>query len=89
MPDALRLQIRDLTHDAGYWTATVHLNGLCRDVDRKFGSWQQLVPITGRINGEETSVVVRRELPRWVAAALAERVRPLDRKRKAEEAAIV
>lgn len=65
-----RLRIADLTREHGYWQATITANGQVAQVDRKHGSWMQLVPKVVTSADGDVTVFVRREVPRWVAAAL-------------------
>lgn len=75
-----RLTITDLSHDAGYWTARVHRNGESVQVDLRYGSWQALVPVPVRSVDGEGVVDVRRDVPRYVAEALAAYVRSVERR---------
>lgn len=59
--------------DHGFWTAHVTANGDTLCADRRHGSWQFVV-------GES-----RREVLPFVALALQERVRPLERAEKRDE----
>lgn len=61
----------------GIWTARVSLNGQTINVDRRYGSWQALVPDERRGNKP-----VRREIRPEVAAALQDKVRPIEKKER-------
>lgn len=73
-----RLQVEDLNRDAGYWTATITIGSVTVGVDRKYGSWMQLAPKTVTTSDGDAVVYVRREVPRWIASALQDAVRPTE-----------
>jgi len=68
------VHIANLSHDAGYWQATITSDGDKVDVDRRYGSWTALVP------HEDLNVVARCEVPAWVAAALQDKVRHIEKR---------
>ncbi len=67
--------------EEGDWCARVSDgNGTTLDVDRKYGSWHALVP---RVKG--STLRVRVEVMPHVAAALQDKVRPLEKAERKEE----
>lgn len=77
-PFTITLLRRDPEH--GFWRARV-TNGTTIDVDRRHGAWQGEYEIDG--------VIERREVMPHVAAALQDRVRPLERAEQAAAKAAV
>jgi hypothetical protein len=75
-----QVEITDLSRERGYWTARVSIGRLMIEVDRRYGSWMEVVGSGGR-------EVCRRELLPHVAAALQERVRPIESRERRERAA--
>lgn len=70
--------ITKLERQDGYWTARVSAGGVTVAVDRRYGSWQALVRDAPGLHSFH-----RAEVLPAVAAALQERVRPVERAERA------